>query len=448
MIQDWFREAKLGIFIHWGIYAVDGVTESWSIADGRYSHDDYMKQLDGFTAAKYDPKHWAELIKKAGANYAVLTTKHHDGVALFDTKHTNLNVVQKSPAGRDLIAPYCDALREEGIKVGLYFTNTDWSDTDNLRVILDKSEKEVLEMRHSPQDYRTIWTEACKLGRSEGSQDTKELEAAWKRFMDRYRTGITELLTNYGDVALLWFDVMLTRNDFSWETEKVREMIRKLNPKTMVNARMVGQGDYETPELYIPLRPLEDTWELCTTFNNSWGYQPHDKKYKDIRQIVRMLCECISKGGNLLISIGPDAEGQIPKETEEKMLELGEWTHKYAEAVYPTDKGLDPAYFLGGSALSKDKRTLYLFCYDKPNGYWMLNGIRNKKMRVTSLKNDRELEWEIIGGAPWLNMPGQIWLKPENEDLDDICTVLKVEFEEPIDLVEIHDAVSSVGGAE
>ncbi|MEG1441628.1 MAG: alpha-L-fucosidase, partial [Oscillospiraceae bacterium] len=130
MVQKWFKEAKLGIFIHWGIYSVNGITESWSFADGSISYDDYMKQLDGFTASKYDPKKWAKLFKATGANYAVLTTKHHDGVALFDTKHTDLTVSSKTPAGRDLVKSYCEAMQDEGIESGLYFTNTDWSDID------------------------------------------------------------------------------------------------------------------------------------------------------------------------------------------------------------------------------------------------------------------------------------------------------------------------------
>ena len=444
MVQEWFKKAKLGIFVHWGIYAVDGVTESWSIANGSLSYGQYMKQLDGFTAAKYRPEQWAKLFKKAGANYAVLTTKHHDGVALFDTKHTDLNVVKKTPAGRDLVAPYCEALRKEGLRVGLYFTNTDWSDLDNLQVIMDRDKEEILAMRHTAQDYQRVWGEACKLGGEEGTQDNAELKAAWKRFMERYRLGITELLTNYGSVDLLWFDVMRRRKGFSWETDKVREMIRKLNPETMVNARLVGQGDYETPEQHIPLRPLKEAWELCATFNDSWGYQPKDKNYKDIRQIVRMLVECISKGGNLLISVGPDAEGQIPAEAEQKMLELGEWTHKYAEAIYPTEKGLDPAYFLGGSTLSKDKKTLYLFSYDKPNGFLMLNGIRNEKMKITALKNGREMEYEILGG---LDMPGQIWIRTKESDCDEVCSVFRVDFEEEINPVGITEYIESLGGS-
>lgn len=447
MIQEWFRHAKLGIFLHWGIYAVDGITESWSISQGALSYDDYMKQLNGFTASGYDPKKWAKLFKEAGANYAVLTTKHHDGVALFDTGHTDLNVVRKTPAGRDLVGPYCEALREEGIKVGLYFTNTDWSDVDNLRVIMDKSEEEVLAMRKEARNYIEIWKEAMKLDGGEGTQKKEELEAAWKRFMERYRLGIRELLTKYGKIDVMWFDVMLTRKGFSWEADKVREMIRSLSPDTMVNARLVGQGDYETPELYIPLRPLEEHWELCTTFNNSWGYQPKDVQYKDVRQIVRMLVECISKGGNLLISFGPTPEGEIPAEAEEKMHELGKWTHKYEEAIYPTEKGIPAEYYHGGTTLSADKKTLYLFSPDKPNGFLMLNGIKNTKIRFTSMKNNRELKWSITGGASWLDMPGQIWCEVKEQDSDEICTVIRAEFEEEIDLVLLQEKKSSVGGA-
>lgn len=448
MIKDWFRHAKLGIFMHWGIYAVDGITESWSFGQGRISYDEYMKQLDGFTASKYDPRKWAALFKEAGARYAVLTTKHHDGVSLADTEHTDLNVVKRTPAGRDLLAPYCEALREEGLKVGFYFTNTDWSNVDNMRVILDKSEEEVLALRKEAVDYHQMYTEMCKLDKNEGTQDPAELETAWARFMLQYRMGIRELLTKYGNIDVMWFDVMLTRKGFTWEADKVREMIRELNPDTMVNARLVGQGDYETPELYIPLRPLAEHWELCSTFNNSWGYKPDDTAYKDIRQIVRMLTACIAKGGNLLISFGPTPEGEIPAAVEEKMRALGKWTHKYEEAIYPTDKGIPVEYYHGDSTLSEDGRTLYLFCNDKPNGFVLLNGIKNTQMKVTSLTSGRALSWTLTGGAPWLDMPGQIWIEVQEEDTDAICTVIKIAFDEPIDMIPCDEEKSSVGGVD
>lgn len=444
MIQEWFGKAKLGIFIHWGIYAVNGIAESWSFGRGNISYEDYMKQLEGFTASKFDPQKWAALFREAGARYAVLTSKHHDGVALFDTKYTDLNTVKKTPAGRDLIAPYCKALKEEGLKTGIYFTNTDWSDLDNMQVILDKSAEEIIEMRKEKTDFGARWQEVIAASKQKPIV-TPEKEAAWQRFMERYRGEIRELLENYGGVDLLWFDVMLAREGYSWEVQQVREMIQSISPKTVINGRLVGAGDYFTPELYIPLRAPEGPWELCTTFNDSWGYQPHDRHFKDIRQIVRMFVECISKGGNMLISVGPDPEGAIPPEVEAQMKALGRWTHQYEEAIYEPEKGIGTEYFAGGTTLSEDKQTLYLFVYDKPYHQVMLNGIRNNIRRITSLKNGRELSWSVTGGASWVNMPGCIWIETQEEDLDDVCTVLKVELEGSIDLVELEGQDSSVG---
>ena len=137
-MQKWYEQAKLGIFLHWGIYAVDGVAESWSFGSGSMSYEDYMKQLDGFTASNYNPEKWAKLIKQSGARYAILTTKHHDGVCLFDTAYTDLTVLRKTPAGRDLLGPYCEAMRKEGLKVGIYFTGTDWSDDDHMMALKEK----------------------------------------------------------------------------------------------------------------------------------------------------------------------------------------------------------------------------------------------------------------------------------------------------------------------
>lgn len=449
MMQEWFKKAKLGIFIHWGIYAVEGIQESWSMGRGSMSYTDYMRQLDGFTASKYDPERWAGLFKKAGAKYVVLTTKHHDGVALFDTKHTDLNVVKRTPAGSDLVAPYCEALRKNGLKVGLYFTNTDWSDTEHMSVLLDKTEQEVIDLRKTAVNYEKIWTE---LQRKEATDDydcephlLEERKTAWKTFINRYRGEITELLTNYGAVDLLWFDVMLQREGFSWESKEVKQMINALQPQTVVNGRLGEYGDYLTPECFIPLRAIEEPWELCTKFNDSWGYRYDDKNYKSLPQLVRMFVECISKGGNMLISVGPTAEGEIPLEAEKAMLELGGWINKYEEAIYPTVKGIPLEYFHGCSTLTEDKKTLYLFLHDKPTEKIMLNGIKNEIIKITALATGRELDYAILGGAPWADMPGCIWIDvPENE-LDPVCTVLKLELDGEITLVDLDSDNKSVG---
>lgn len=440
MMHPWFRKAKLGIFIHWGLYAVKGVPESWAIANANLSSEEYYKQCEGFTAENYDPDEWARYFKAAGANYAVLTTKHHEGFALFDTAYTDLNAVKATPAGRDLVDPYCRALREQGLKVGLYYTNTDWADDDHMRVIMNVSQEELEAMRKVPTPFSSMWCQG-----EVAPEDRAELEECWQRFMIRYKGEMVELLERH-QPDVLWTDVMLTRNGFSWETPEVKQMIERISPNTICNGRLGDYGDYETPELYIPLQPLSKEWELCTTFNDSWGFQPGDRNFKDVRQIVRMLCECISKGGNMLISVGPDAQGRLPEETKQQMLSLGEWTHKYAEAIYPTEAGLDPAYFLGGSTLTEDRKTLYLFAYDCSSGRVMLNGIRNRIRRVTSMANGEELAHRVIGGAGWINMPGCIWIDLPKEAMDDVCTVIKVEFDEPIDLVEMNHSARSVGG--
>ena len=446
MMQPWFQQAKLGIFIHWGLYAVDGVPESWAMSTGQMSCDTYMKQASGFTASKYDPKLWAELIRKSGAKYAVLTSKHHEGFALFDTKYTDLNAVKSTPAGRDLIAPYCEALRAEGVKVGLYFTNTDWADDDHMQVILDMTPAELAEMRHNAVAFREIWAEVARRESTlETVQVPAEKKAAWDRFMTRYKGEITELLTHYGTVDVLWFDVMLQRKGYSWDSAAVKEMITQLSPETIVNERLEGHGDYKCPEMYIPLAPVEGVWELCSTFNDSWGYQTCDMNYKTVGQLVRMLCECLTKGGNLLISIGPDAQGQIPQPTQEKMLALGEWVRAYEEAIYPTERGIAPEYFLGGSTLTQDKKTLYLFAYDCCGGKLMLNGLRNKIKRVTSLKSGRALTHRVIGGAGWLDIPGAVWIDVDAQDTDPVCTVLRVELDGELSLQPIHTTVQSLG---
>ena len=442
MMHPWFEKAKLGIFIHWGICTVDGNGISWPMARAMVSCDEYYAQRHNFTADQYDPAQWAKLIKATGANYAVLTTKHHDGFAIFDTKFTDNNTVKSTPCGRDLVEPYCQALRDEGIKVGLYFSNTDWADDDHLRVILDMSQEELDAMRKVPTNFEKLYKET---GKRELGERKEEYEACWERFMTRYKGEIRELLTNY-QPDILWFDVMWKRNGLSWETPEVKKMIEELSPKTICNGRLGNYGDYECPENYIPLSPLGCPWELCESFNKSWSYRkPFVDSYKNMRQVVRMFCECISKGGNLLINITPDDHGVIPEETVKRMLELGQWTGKYAEAIYPTVAGLNPAYFLGGSTLSEDNKTLYLFAYDCGNGQIMLNGIHNKVKRITALSNGKELTHKVLGGAWWINIPGSIWIDIPEDAIDELCTVIKVEFDEPINLLPLNDKTRSLG---
>ncbi len=427
MMQQWFAEAKLGIFIHWGIYAVNGISESWSFFNGQISYEDYMKQCEGFTAAKYDPKQWAKLFKAAGARYAVLTAKHHDGVALYDTKWNDLSTVHKTPAGRDLVAPYCKALREEDIHVGIYYSHLDWSHPDYASV---RQEGGMPEQRAgNPYSY------------PQGKPDD---EKAWERFLDFHRGQLKEIMTSFAPVELLWFDGDWERSERQWKMKELRDYLHSHNQNVVINSRIKGYGDYETPEQGMPIYPPEGPWEFCMTINDSWGYQHRDKNYKTARQIIRIFAECIGMGGNLLLDIGPMADGSIDPVQEERLLALGKWINQNEEAIYTTMAGLPAAHYYGASTISKDRKTIYLFQFDKPWDKIAVKGIRNPIKAVSILSSGQKLTHQKIGGASWMNLPGILWIDVPEQYLDPNATVIKIELEEALDLYSGKGSAISV----
>jgi alpha-L-fucosidase len=273
MMQPWFTDAKLGIFIHWGIYSVGKWGESWPIFNKQVPYDTYMAEAANFTAAKYDPRAWAELFAAAGARYAVLTTKHHDGFALWPTKLSKLNSVDGSPAGRDLIGPYCDALRAAGLKVGLYFSHLDWSHPDY---------PSILPRKKQAHGHDKNW------GNEFAYPQNGERPEAWERFLAFQRGQLKEICEAYRP-DLLWFDGDWERDPEQWRFEELRRQLHEWCPNVILNSRMGGHGDYGTPEQAIPIHRPKGAWEFCVTQNDSWGYQAHDRNFKSIRQCVRML---------------------------------------------------------------------------------------------------------------------------------------------------------------
>lgn len=399
--MQWFKDARLGIFIHWGIYAVNGIDESWSFYNGYISYDDYMKQLNGFTASAYNPAEWASLIKESGAKYAVMTSKHHDGVALWDTKLGNLNVVKKTPAARDLVTPFVAALRKQGLKVGIYFSLLDWSNPDYPN--FTKNEKRYTE-------------------------DTTR----WSRFM-RFDFGqIGEIGKNFNP-DLYWFDGDWEQSAEKWNAAEIRKMILDRNPSAIINSRLQGYGDYATPEQGLPVkRPADKYWELCMTINDSWGYQQNDREFKSPEQIINIFSECLSKGGNMLLDIGPKADGSIPSEEVNVLRELGKWTRKHAEAIYGTEGGLPSGCFYGPSTLSKDSTMLYLFVHGNPRGQVMLQGIKNKINRIYVVGNGTKLTWKEYLKPYWSTNPGLIFIDIPEMVLDTYMTVLAVVLDKSL----------------
>lgn len=345
-MQKWFEEAKLGIFIHYGIYAVDGVAESWSFYNGRISYEEYMKQLDGFTASEFNAEKWADLIEKSGARYAVLTTKHHDGVALWDTQYSDLNVVKQTPANRDIVKEYAEAIREKGIHLGMYYSLIDWSHPDY---------PSVYEGGKVPEDLSSVNRYSSPV---DGVQD----QAKWQKFLQFNNHQLREILTNYGKVDLLWFDGDWERSAQQWNLPEFKHYLQSFNPDIIINSRLQGYGDYKTPEQGIPITRPEGPWEFCTTINRSWGYVPTDHKYKSLNQIIRMFCDCISMGGNMLLDIGPREDGTIDQRQEDILLGLGAWIRTHEEAVFGTGEGIMPRYYLGEALYPRIERRCTYSC--------------------------------------------------------------------------------------
>lgn len=395
--MQWFADAKLGIFIHWGIYAVNGIDESWSFFNGYISHEDYMKQMEGFKAKKYNAEAWAQLFKECGAKYAVLTSKHHDGVALWPSTCNELHF------NKNYVGSFMDAIRNEGMKAGLYFSLLDWSNPDYPNFTREQKRYEEDPLR-------------------------------WDSFVDFNFCQINEILQNYNP-DLWWFDGDWEQSAEDWHAPVIRERILAHNPRAIINSRLQGYGDYATPEQGLPLnRPEEKYWELCMTMNDSWGYQHNDKNYKTPNQVIRILVDCISMGGNLLLDVGPKADGSIPDEQVHILKELGRWTSKHAEAIYGTHAGIPANYFYGPSSLSPDRKTLYLYLNGTPGGPIMLKGLKNKINRIWVVGNGTKLNYDIKMKQYWSAVPGIVYIDVPEAVLDEQVTVIAVLLDGEIQL--------------
>ncbi|WP_426791376.1 alpha-L-fucosidase [Sphingobacterium sp. WOUb80] len=396
--MDWFEDAKLGIFIHWGIYSVDGISESWSFFNNYINHDNYIKQLNGFTAKDYQPREWAKLIKEAGAKYTVITTKHHDGISMWNTKADKaITTLKDAAAKQDVITPFVKAIQEEGLHTGLYYSLPDWS-----------------------HPYYDVFT------RNRKRYQLADEPGRWTNYVQYYQKQLTELSEQYKP-ELIWFDGDWEHSAEEWKAKETLSLLRKYNPNIIINSRLNHHGDYDTPEQGIPVtRPDAKFWELCYTMNDSWGYQPFDKKYKSPNMIIRTLVDCISMGGNLLLDIGPKADGTIPAEQLNILKQLGRWTHKHAAAIYGTRAGIPFANYNGKSALSKDGKTLYLYVYEQKPELQLRGLVNHTAIKGVSVIGDASSKVSVKSEDGIV----QVDLKKINFDQD--VTVIALNFSEEL----------------
>jgi len=361
----WFREARYGAFIHWGIYSVPARGE-WVQSAERIDGAKYQRYFDDFDPDLFDARELAKLIRQAGMKYAVMTAKHHDGYCLFDSKLTGYT--SRKNTGRDLIGEYVEALRGEGIKVGLYYSLVDWHHPDY----------PAFGDRQHPMRDNPAW---------------KDRPHDFKKYLEYMHGQVRELLTNYGKIDLFFFDFSYwDMKGEAWEATKLVKMMRRLQPEMIINNRLGADmeaeepeayaGDYESPEQCIPVRAMRNVcgqtlpWELNITLNNSWGYTAADHAYKPATFVIRTLAECVGKNGNLLVNIGPNGRGEIPKKTREILLEVGEWLRYNGEAIYGCGPcGLpDPQW----ARLTQRGETVYAHVFEPTVGHMNMEGMKGK----------------------------------------------------------------------
>ena len=295
----WFREARFGMFIHWGLYSLLGRGE-WVMNREQIPGAEYRKLADRFTAEHYDPRRWAAIARDAGMRYAVLTTRHHEGFCLWDSRVCSFNAVN-SAAKRDLVAEYVEAFRDAGLKVGLYHSLGDW---------------------HNP-DWKAGY---------EGDA------AAKQRFIAYTHELVRELMTGYGTIDVLWYDLPQNYTPAEWRSVELNAMARRLQPGILINNRAMTTEDFATPEQSAEPSPPGRAWESCMTLNESWGYCPGDRRFKSPRDVIRILGGVAENGGNLLLNVGPDGTGRIPEESVSILREVGDWLREHGEAIYPAER--------------------------------------------------------------------------------------------------------------
>lgn len=402
--MQWFQDAKLGIFIHTGIYAVDGVDESWSFHNKKISYPTYMAQAERYAMQNYQPEVWADLIQESGARYAVITTKHHDGIAMYDTKIGPLSAITSTAAKRDIVAPFFESLRRRGIRCGAYFSLIDWSHPDYPQFLKDSSR---YVSAHSPE--------------------------RWFRFSRFNQAQINEINQLFSP-DLWWFDGDWEHLAEEWDAPKIRENILQQNPRAILNGRLRGYGDYETPEQNFPVtRPPFPWWELCMTSNNNWGYQS-DSNWKTPQEVISIFADVISHGGNLLLNMGPMADGRIPTTQTVLLKALGRWNQKHKEAIFGSRAGLPAGHFYGPSTLSQDSTSLYLFLQGNPTKPVMIKGLLSAIESMEVLGSNCKITYKIVGKISWSPVPGLVYVEVPAKCHDVEMTVLKIKLKEPLKL--------------
>ena len=422
----WWREARFGMFIHWGVYAVPAGTYKgqrinrigeWIMNRGKIPVAEYQEFAKEFNPVKYDPEAWVKMAKDAGMKYIVITSKHHDGFALFDSKASKWDMVDATPYGKDLLKPLAEACRKYGIKLGFYYSQAqDWNNPGGAA-----ARKVASEGWANPDSAKIdAYTEA-----NSGHWDPAQTTKTMAQYIDEIAVPqVKELLTNYGDVAVLWWDTPTGMTD---EFAEKLNAVLKLQPNIITNDRLKRPnypGDFKTPEQRIPnLSELDGKdWETCMTMNETWGYKSYANNWKSLQTIIQNTVDISSKGGNYLLNVGPKADGTFPQESIDLLKGMGAWMKINGESIYGT-KASPFGLFPWGRCTKKENgknTTLYFSIFDWPkDGKLTIAGLKNEIISAKLLADNTALKIEK-------NEDG-IMIKVPEKAIDPNATVIKVE---------------------
>jgi alpha-L-fucosidase len=349
--MEWWHAAKFGMFIHFGLYSQYGRHE-WAMETQAIPITEYIPLAKQFNPKPGFARDWAKLAKAAGMKYMVMTTKHHEGFCNFDTRLTDYCATKQGPK-RDLVREYVDAARAEGLHVGFYYSLMDWHHPDGARCATD--------------------------------------EEARKRFVAYTHGLIRELLTNYGKIDILWYDVSSPLDARGWEAERMNKMVFELQPDIIVNNRNKLQGDFSTPEQKIVAETNGRAWESCMTLNDSWGFQRADDNWKTSKTVIRNLITCVRDGGNYLLNVGPRGDGSIPEESVRVLTEVGHWMDANGDSIYKSD--LCQPRRANYASFTRTGNTLYMHVHFWPGEDVAISGLMAKVKSAHFLKNRQPVKF-------------------------------------------------------
>jgi alpha-L-fucosidase len=409
----WWHEAKFGMFIHWGVYAMyGGVYKGYPQARGdaawienrcKIPVAEYRENARNFNPANYNPEEWVKMAKDAGMKYLIITAKHHDGFALFDSKASDWNVVNSTVYGKDLLKPLADACHKYGIKLGFYYSQAvDWTNPG-----ASAARRLMKEGWPNPDSARIDqYTKE-----HDGHWDPVQLTSTFDEYIDDVAVPqIKELLTNYGKISVLWWDYATQMKTVSG-AEKLQSLLA-LQPGIITNDRLHPdfRGDTKTPEQGIPDRDAVDgqNWETCMTMNGSWGYKSYDHNWKSSEILIRNLIKIAARGGNYLLNIGPKPDGTFPQECIDRLKDIGKWMNVNGEAIYGTQAGRLPALPWGECTQKeeKGKAIIYLSVFDWPKtGQLNVPGLNNAVISARLLGTGSKLKITKTGDQLSIRIP-------------------------------------------